>query len=100
VGSNGGTGISNGGTNFSRLSRIDFPKFEGEDVQGWLYKCEQFFELGAIAGIRRVKVASIHLSGRAFVWHQAYMKGFGVGNWPDWEEYKASIVSRFGMGTL
>ena len=44
-----GDGVNNGGNNFSRLSRINFPKFEGEDVQGWLYKCEQFFELDAIA---------------------------------------------------
>lgn len=29
-----------GGNNLSRLSRIDFPKFEGDDVQGWIYKCE------------------------------------------------------------
>jgi len=26
------------------------------------------------------------------------MKGFGVGIWPEWEEYKAAIVNRFGMG--
>jgi len=39
---------NNGGNVFSRLSRIDFPKFEGDDVQGWLYKCEQFFEIDAI----------------------------------------------------
>ena len=38
-----GDGGNNGGNNYSRLSRIDFPKFEGEDAQGWLYKCEQFF---------------------------------------------------------
>lgn len=34
---------SSGGNNqnsLSRLSKIDFPKFGGEDVQGWIYKCE------------------------------------------------------------
>jgi len=91
-----GDGVNNGGNNFSRLSRINFPKFEGEDVQGWLYKCEQFFELDAIAENWRVKVASIHLSGRALVWHQAYIRNFGAGNWLGWEEYKVAIVSRFG----
>ena len=87
VGSNGGAGFSNGGNNFSRLSRIDFPRFDGEDVQGWLYRCEQFFELDAMPENRKVKVASIHLNGRALVWLQFYMKGFGVGNWPEWDEY-------------
>lgn len=61
----------NGGNNLSRLSRVDFPKFEGEDIQGWIYRCEQFFELDSIAENRRVKIASIHLSGRALVWHQS-----------------------------
>ena len=28
---------------------------------------------------RRVKVASIHLSRKALVWHQSYMKGFPAG---------------------
>jgi len=56
-----------GGSNLSRLSRIDFPKFEGEDAQGWIYKCEQFFELDSIGENMRVKIASIHLSGRALI---------------------------------
>jgi len=98
TGGNGGSGSSNGGNGFSRLSRVDFPKFDGEDVQGWLYKCEQFFEIDAIPGNRRVKIASIHLSGRALVWHQSFMRGFGLGVWPEWEEYKRAIVDRFGVG--
>ena len=31
---------SSGGNSLTRLSRVDFPKFKGEDVQGWIYKCE------------------------------------------------------------
>jgi len=93
-----GDGGNNGGNNYSRLAHIDFPKFEGDDVQGWLYKCEQFFEIDAIVGSRRVKVTSIHLMGRALIWHQAYMRDFGPGNWPRWDDYKAAIVGRFGTG--
>lgn len=26
-----------------RLVRIDFPKFDGEDTMGWLYRANQFF---------------------------------------------------------
>jgi len=65
-----------GGNNFSRLSRIDFPKFEGDDVQGWVYKCEQFFELDAITEGKKVKKAATHMTGRALVWHQSFMKQF------------------------
>jgi len=91
-------GGNNGGNHYSRLAHIDFPKFKGDDVQGWLYKCEQFFEIDAIVGSRRVKVAFIHLMGRALIWHQAYVREFGPGNWPGWDEYKAAIVGGFGTG--
>jgi len=87
-----------GGNNLSRLTRIDFPKFEGEDVQGWVYKCEQFFELDSIAETKKVKIASIHLLGKALVWHQSFMKQFTLGIWPSWENYKNAIVARFGNG--
>lgn len=90
--------LLSGGNNFSRVSRIDFPKFEGDDAQGWIYRCEQFFDLDDIAENRKVKVASIHLTGKALVWHQSYMKGFPGGTWPPWEGYKTAILDRFGEG--
>ena len=90
--------LTPGGNNLSTLFRIDFPKFEGEDAQGWFYKCAEFFELDDIMKNRKVKVASIHLSGKALVWHQSYMKGVAAGTWPPWEGYKVAILSRFGMG--
>jgi len=74
----------------SRLSRIEFPKFWGEDVQGWIYKCEQFFEVDSIAEDMRVKVASIHLSGKALLWHQSFIKSRIVGGWPPWAEYRCN----------
>ncbi|MFS8011818.1 hypothetical protein Hanom_Chr14g01313541 [Helianthus anomalus] len=27
----------------NRLTKVEFPKFNGDDVEGWLYKCEHFF---------------------------------------------------------
>ena len=58
-----------GGNSLTRLSRVDFPKFEGDDVQGWIYRSEQFFELDAIAENKKITIAAIHLTGRALVWH-------------------------------
>jgi len=86
------------GNNLSRLSQINFPKFEGDEVQGWIYKCEQFFELDGIGENRKVMIAAIHLSGRALVWHQSFMKDFPDGIWPSWEMYRAAILARFGEG--
>ncbi|GJZ89220.1 hypothetical protein Tco_0661002, partial [Tanacetum coccineum] len=30
---------------FTRVTKIEFPKFGGDDVKGWMYKCEQFFKV-------------------------------------------------------
>ncbi|GKC09138.1 putative mitochondrial protein, partial [Tanacetum coccineum] len=31
--------------NHSRMAKIEFPKFSGDDVKGWMFRCEQFFLL-------------------------------------------------------
>ena len=99
LGPNGGTGeASSGNSNqsFSRLSRIDFPRFGGEDVLGWIYRCEQFFEVDHTAEDVQVKIASIHLTGKALLWHQSFMKNRVRGDWPLWGEYKTAITTHFG----
>ncbi|GJZ84917.1 hypothetical protein Tco_0650256 [Tanacetum coccineum] len=34
---------------YSRLTKVEFPKFGGEDVRGWMFRCEQFFTIDNIA---------------------------------------------------
>ena len=34
-----------GNSTFSSLSKIDFPRFDGDDAHGWVSKCEQFLEV-------------------------------------------------------
>jgi len=97
IASNGGTGeISSGNSNqpFCRLSRIEFPRFSGEDVLRWVYRCEQFFDVDQTAEHVQVKVAVIHLTGKALLWHQSFMKSRGMGEWPSWAEYKIAISTR------
>jgi len=71
---------NNGNFTFSRLSKVDFPCYDGDDVMGWLYKCEQFFKV----------LTSIQLSGKGLTWHQSFMKGRNR-VWPGWSEYKGAI---------
>ncbi|GKE29970.1 hypothetical protein Tco_1445354, partial [Tanacetum coccineum] len=30
---------------FTRMINVDFPKFSGDDVKGWIFTCEQFFSI-------------------------------------------------------
>jgi len=86
---------NNGNFTFSRFSEVDYPRFDGEDVLGWIYKCEQFFEVDGTPDNVKVKFASIQLSGKALMWHQSFMKGRDR-VWPGWGKYKGAIAARFG----
>lgn len=76
-------GFQGGNHNFSRFSKVEFPKFAGEDVLGWIYKCENFFDIDATTETTKVKIASFHLEGKALLWHQSFMKGLRNGEWPN-----------------
>jgi len=43
-------------------------------------------------------IAAIHLSGRALVWHQSFIRDFPDGIWPSWNVYRVAITARFGKG--
>ncbi|GJV53709.1 hypothetical protein Tco_1449450 [Tanacetum coccineum] len=49
---------------YGRLTKLDFPKFS-DDVKGWIYRCNQFFQLDNVADNQKVKIASIHLHDKA-----------------------------------
>lgn len=96
---NGGVKLTNNGNgSLSRLSKIDFPKFDGSDVQRWIYKCEQFFEVDNTCDNVKVKIVAIHLRGKALLWHQSFIKSRGNEGWPGWHEYRTAILTRLGSG--
>uniref|UniRef100_M1DR02 Uncharacterized protein n=1 Tax=Solanum tuberosum TaxID=4113 RepID=M1DR02_SOLTU len=58
----------------SRLSKIEFPRFNGVDLRSWIYKVDQYFSLDEIPPNQNVRVASLHFDGLAIEWHLAYIK--------------------------
>nr|GEU29625.1 hypothetical protein [Tanacetum cinerariifolium] len=43
------TGVANKQqTQYRRLTKVEFPKFSGDDAKGWIFKCEQFFLIDTI----------------------------------------------------
>ncbi|KAK4491757.1 hypothetical protein RD792_002532 [Penstemon davidsonii] len=78
----------------NRHMRIDCPRFNGDGVKEWLYRAEQYFELEGINDNARVKIAGVHMEGRALCWHQSYLKiRRGLIHW---EEYVLALQQRFG----
>nr|GEW17881.1 hypothetical protein [Tanacetum cinerariifolium] len=39
---------------FSKVTKIEFSKFRGDDVRRWLFKCEQFFKVDNIADDKKM----------------------------------------------
>ncbi|GJW18472.1 LysM domain-containing GPI-anchored protein 2 [Tanacetum coccineum] len=79
---------------YGRLTRLDFPKFNGEDVKGWLFRVQQFFAIDQIREDQKMRLVSMHLFDKALNWHLQFVKRFGE-NVP-WNVYEAEILSRFG----
>lgn len=80
---------------YTRLTKIDFPKFWGDEIKSWLFRVEQFFLTDVVEESMKVRLAALHPEGKALQWHQAYVKT-RQGNLPPWEEYVADITNRFG----
>lgn len=79
----------------SRMTKVEFPKFDGTDLRSWLYKCNQFFQLDNIDDAQKVRLAAIHLEGKALLWHQNFMKKCS-NVLPTWKKYTEEINLRFG----
>lgn len=41
--------------------KLYFPKFNGDDPNGWIYKCEQYFVFNNIEALQHIQLASFHL---------------------------------------
>ncbi|GJR37811.1 reverse transcriptase [Tanacetum coccineum] len=78
----------------TRLAKIEFPKFSDEDVRGWVFRCEQFFNLDQVTDEEKVNLISIHLYDKALFWRSKFIKNHeGL---VSWEVYKQVVLARFG----
>lgn len=47
-----------------RLTKIRFPLFDGTLLRDWIFSCEQFFMVDNTAPEMKVRIASLHMSGK------------------------------------
>ncbi|KAL6345053.1 hypothetical protein AAG906_007784 [Vitis piasezkii] len=78
-------------------TKVDFPKFNGWGLDGWLLRVEYFFEVDRTPPEARVRLAALHLEGKAIQWHQGYIKTRGNEAYLDWSEYVIALNARFGQ---
>lgn len=77
----------------TRMLRLDFPRFEGDELLGWLYQTEQFFEYHQTPLAQHLRIASFHLEGEALQWYQWTMVSKPLSNWSD---FAKALVACFG----
>ncbi|GJV35070.1 putative nucleotidyltransferase, ribonuclease H [Tanacetum coccineum] len=81
-------------TQYSRLTKVEFPKFSGDDVRGWIFRCEQFFLINTIHEDQKVRLLSVYLFDKALMWHRQFLKVHGEN--VTWHVYRDAIIQRFG----
>nr|GEV40447.1 hypothetical protein [Tanacetum cinerariifolium] len=88
-----GEGTSNKECGYRRFTKVDFPKFSGEDVNGWLYRVQQFFLNDILNEDTKHMLVSMHLYDKALECHKQFVKFHGENML--WNVYEKEIVGRF-----
>ena len=79
-----------------RHGRLECPKFEGEDFEGWFLKLEQYFKVEKISKDNKVLMVMMFMEGRPLYWHQYYAKANGGLSNLKWPRYLEDLRRRFG----
>ncbi|XP_013594359.1 PREDICTED: uncharacterized protein LOC106302390 [Brassica oleracea var. oleracea] len=68
--------------------------FDGSELREWIYRCEQFFSIDSTPPELKVRLASLHMTGKELPWHHSYLANrYNI--FPLWPEYVAAASYRF-----
>ncbi|KAH9704452.1 hypothetical protein KPL70_011464 [Citrus sinensis] len=81
----------------SRIPKLEFPRYSGDDPTEWFNRVTQFFEYQDTTDDQKVSLASFHLEGEANQWwqwlRQAYREEERV---VTWKIFTKELWARFG----
>lgn len=72
---------------------MDLPRFTSEDVQGWIAKCDGYFELDRTPEAHKVTMASMALDELGYLWFESFKRG--TDDPITWNLFKEGIKIRF-----
>lgn len=89
------TEVIDGGNNYfpGRNLKVEVPRFDGTDVEDWIFKIKEFFELYSTPLNQRIRISSLHMGGAAFKWYQWLVENDIHYTWP---EFVDALLLRFG----
>ena len=79
-------------SNFHR-PKLDFPRFNGDDLTGWIYREEKYFIMHNTFDVNKFPLASFHLEHEALQWFRWYIKAHAEPNWTDFSQL---LLQQFG----
>lgn len=81
----------------SKLPKMNFPVFDGDNAKLWISHSEMYFDLFALDSSMWIKVASMNFSAAAARWLQSMdEKAKGA----SWVQFCKMILKRFGKGKI
>ncbi|XP_020241395.1 uncharacterized protein LOC109819859 [Asparagus officinalis] len=82
---------------FSKLAKLEFPRFSGDDPTEWFTRVDQFFEYQSTPEQQKVPLASFHLEGEANQWWQWLKRSYTEENKEvTWGIFQEELWARFG----
>ena len=81
----------------SKMARLEFPKYSGDDPTEWFNRVAQFFKFQSTTENQKVSLASFHLEGEANQWWQWLRHAYEEkGRSVTWELFEEELWARFG----
>lgn len=75
-----------------KMGRMDLPRFNGEDPDGWLMEAEKHFTLYTLSEEEKKEVAAVFLDGEALLWYQWEHQRSSI---KDWQGLKSLLLRKF-----
>lgn len=77
------------------FSKLEFPKFNGENPSLWCENCEMFFEVYAVHPTLKTRFVALNFKGAAASWLQTVQRKARV---TDWDYLCELVMNRFNRG--
>ena len=73
--------------------KLEVPRFDGSDPNGWLFRVEAFFDYHDTLDDLRLQIVSFHLEGRVVAWFQWASRNNLLSSW---SEFVTAVPHHFG----
>lgn len=92
IGSSSGP-INQDGVSSLKGVKVDLPRFSGEDLEGWIFQAEEYFNYHGVSDPARLQLASMYMTKAGLSW----MRSQRCNNLlTTWTQFKLDLRDRFG----